>query len=132
MVEVVEVEAVLLVAALPLEPVESLVQLPSEVLEDFLMVHRFQEAMVLQILVLAEVAVVQAAEMAVMVHQVCSLLVFLQPKYRRLYLYNTALSVSTAAATLQSPPPIILSCQESQDQPVVLRLSLRTIQQRVL
>ena len=105
MVEVVEVEAVLLVAALPLEPVESLVQLPSEVLEDFIMVRRFQEAMVLQILVLAEVAVVQAMETAVMVQQVCSLSVFLLLKHRRFYLYNTVLSPSMPAAISQSVPP---------------------------
>ena len=105
MVQVAEVEAVLLVAALPLELVELLVELPLEALEDFIMVLQFQEAMLLQILAQVAVAVVQAMETAVMVQQVYSSLVFLLLKHRLFYQYNTALSLSTAAATLQSPPP---------------------------
>jgi hypothetical protein len=107
MVEAVEVEVVLLVVVLLLELVESLAQLLLEVLEGFIMVLQFQAAMVLQILVQAEVAVVPAMETAVMVQQAFLSLAFLLLKHRRFCQYNTALFSSTQAAISKSPPPII-------------------------
>ena len=95
------------------------------------MVLQFQEAMLLQILDQAEVAVVRVMETAVMVQRVFSSLVSLRLKHRRLYQYNTVLSPSMRIAISKSPQPTISFCQESQDRIAVLRSSSRTIPLRV-